>query len=191
MAPRTDVRSRMVAAGEELLSHRGYGVTMLDVIARAQAPRGSIYYHFPNGKQELAIEVAHKVGAEVQELVAHFSAKLADPTAFLQRLLDHHRKRLVNSDYELGCPLMGVVASGEMETPELEAAVAAAFGAWIGSIAEALTAKGFTPAQATQLASLVVTGVEGCIVLARAKGSPQPFADFSRSIPVLVAGIAA
>jgi hypothetical protein len=47
VAARSDVRSRMVTAGEDLLSHRGYGVTMLDVVARADAPRGSIYYHFP------------------------------------------------------------------------------------------------------------------------------------------------
>lgn len=191
MAPRTDVRSRMVAAGEDLLSQRGYGVTMLDVIERADAPRGSIYYHFPNGKQELAIEVANKVRREIEDFVAHTSEKIAEPVAFLQRLMDHHRKRLVNSGYELGCPLMGVVTSGEIETPELAEAVAAAFGTWIGSIAAALETKGFTAAQAGLLASLVVTGVEGSIVVARAKGSPQPFADFSRTIPVLVAGIAA
>lgn len=190
MAPRSDVRARMVAAGEDLLSQRGYAVTMLDVIERADAPRGSIYYHFPNGKQELAIEVAHKVRREIEEFVAHVSGKLADPVAFLQKLLDHHRKRLVNSEYALGCPMMGVVASGETETPELAEAVAAAFSTWIGSIAKALQSKGFTAAQSNQLASLVVTGVEGCIVLARAKNSPQPFADFSKTLPVLVAGIA-
>lgn len=181
----------MVAAGEDLLSQRGYGVTMLDVIQRADAPRGSIYYHFPNGKQELAIEVAHKVRREIEEFVGHVSAKIADPTAFLQRLIDHHRKRLVNSGFELGCPLMGVVASGEIETPELQEAVSAAFVTWIGSVAAALETKGFTAAQAGLLASLVVTGVEGSIVVSRAKGSAQPFADFSRTIPVLVAGIAA
>ncbi len=191
MAPRTDVRSRMVAAGEDLLSQRGYGVTMLDVIQRADAPRGSIYYHFPNGKQELAIEVAHKVRREIQEIVARASAKFDDPTAFLQRLLDNHRKRLVNSGYELGCPLMGVVASGEIDSPELEEAVAAAFGTWISCISDALQTKGFSTAHANQLASLFVSGVEGCIVVGRANTSPQPFVDFAKTLPVLVAGIAA
>lgn len=189
MAPRTDVRARMVAAGEDLLSQRGYGVTMLDVIERADAPRGSIYYHFPNGKTELAIEVAHKVRREIEEYVGRTSTKISDPAAFLQKLLDNHRKRLVNSGYELGCPLMGVVASGEPESPELEQAVAAAFATWIGSIASALATKGFTTAQADQLATLFVTGVEGCIVLSRARGNPQPFVDFAKTIPVLVAGI--
>jgi AcrR family transcriptional regulator len=181
----------MVAAGEELLSQRGYGVTMLDVIERADAPRGSIYYHFPNGKLELAIEVANKVRREIEVFVGRTSEKIPDPTAFLQKLLDHHRKRLVNSDYDLGCPLMGVIASGEVESPELEQAVASAFSTWIGSITDALTTKGFTRAQADQLATLVVTGVEGCIVLSRARGNPGPFVDFAKTIPMLVAGISA
>jgi TetR/AcrR family transcriptional regulator, lmrAB and yxaGH operons repressor len=188
MASRTDVRARMVSAGEELLSHRGYGVTMLDVVERADAPRGSIYYHFPRGKQELALEVAAKVTGELAELVSRTAAKLPDATAFLQRLVEHHRKRLVASGYELGCPLMGIIATGEAETAELSAAVERAFNTWTGSIAEALTAKGFTQAQANYVATLVVSGIEGCIMVSRAKQSPAPFVDFGRSIPMLVAG---
>ena len=65
------------------------------------------------------------------------------------------------------------------------------FSSWIGSISEALKTKGFTAAQANQLASAFVSGVEGCIVVSRAGGTPQPFVDFAKTIPVLVAGIAA
>lgn len=191
MASRTDVRARMISAGEELLSQRGYGVTMLDVIGRADAPRGSIYYHFPNGKLELAIEVVDKVRREVGELVTHYSRKIAEPVPFLQKLVDFHRKRLVNSGYELGCPLMGIITSGEIESPELQAAITEAFGVWIGAISGELMAKGLTEAQGDQLASLVVTGIQGCIVVARAKHSATPFHEFSKSIPLLVTGVLA
>ncbi|HEX3829446.1 MAG TPA: TetR/AcrR family transcriptional regulator [Sporichthyaceae bacterium] len=188
MVSRTDVRQRMVSAGEELLSHRGYGVTMLDVVERAQAPRGSIYYHFPNGKQELALDVAAKVTREVDLLVSRTALKVPDATAFLQRLVEHHCKRLIASGYELGCPLMGIIATGEAETPELAGAVDLAFSTWIGCIADALTAKGFANEPAAHLANLVVSGIEGCIMVARARRSPAPFVDLGRSIPLLVAG---
>jgi len=179
----------MVDAGEELLSERGYGVTMLDVIERADAPRGSIYYHFPNGKEELAIQVAVKVRHEIDEFVSRTSARIPDPAPFLQRLVENHRKRLVSSSYDLGCPLMGIVASGTVESAELNRAVSDAFGTWISAIARALTDKGFTPEQADSLASLVVTGIEGCIVVGRGKRSPAPFGELSRSIPALVAAV--
>jgi TetR/AcrR family transcriptional repressor of lmrAB and yxaGH operons len=188
MASRTDVRERMVQAGEELLSHRGYGVTMLDVVERAEAPRGSIYYHFPKGKQELALEVAAKATRELDMLVSRTAAKVPDATAFLQRLVEHHRKRLVNSGYELGCPLMGIIATGEAETPELAGAVEHAFATWTGCIATALEGKGFTPNAAAHVANLVVSGIEGCIMVSRAQRSPASFADLARSIPMTVAG---
>jgi TetR/AcrR family transcriptional repressor of lmrAB and yxaGH operons len=178
----------MVTAGEELLSHRGYGVTMLDVVERAQAPRGSIYYHFPKGKQELALEVAAKVTRELDLLISRIADKVPDASGFLQRLVDHHRKRLVASGYELGCPLMGIIATGEAETPELAGAVELAFSTWTGAIADALTAKDFTPEPATHLANLVVSGIEGCIMVSRAQRSPAPFYDFGRSVAMLVAG---
>lgn len=187
MAGRNDVRTRMVAAGEDLLSHRGYGVTMLDVIARAEAPRGSIYYHFPNGKPELALEVAAKVTAEIQALVAWADAKVADPVAFLQRLVDHHRKRLVTSGYTLGCPLMGITVTGDIEPGPLADAIDGAFAAWLAAIAAALEGKGLPPAGAARLASMTVTGVEGAIVLARARRSGKPFDELRATVPALVA----
>jgi AcrR family transcriptional regulator len=191
VASRTDVRARMISAGEELLSERGYGVTMLDVIERAEAPRGSIYYHFPNGKLELAIEVVDKVRREVGELVTYYSRKIAEPAPFLQKLVDFHRKRLTTSGYELGCPLMGIVTSGDIEAPELQAAVTEAFGVWMGAISRELMAKGLTEAQANSLASLTVSGIQGSIVVGRARQSTAPFAEFSKAIPVLLAGVLA
>ncbi|HUR48138.1 MAG TPA: TetR/AcrR family transcriptional regulator [Acidimicrobiales bacterium] len=183
-----DVRSRMVSAGEDLLAERGYGVTMLDVIERADAPRGSIYYHFPDGKNELAVEVARKVTREVEMFVAMTAEKIEDPVAFLQRLLDHHRKRLTTSDYDLGCPMMGIVVTGD-GSAELDEAVSTAFRVWTSVIAKALRGKGFTKAQAEQLASLLVTGIEGCIVVSRGRRSTQPFAEFSRTLPLLVQAV--
>ncbi len=188
MVSRTDVRGRMVTAGEELLSHRGYGVTMLDVVERAHAPRGSIYYHFPKGKQELALEVAAKVTRELGVLIPRIAERFPDATGFLQRLVDHHRKRLITSGYELGCPLMGIIATGEAETPELAGAVQLAFSAWTGAIADALIGKGFAAEPAAHLANLVVSGIEGAIMVSRAQRSPAPFEAFGRSVPTLVAG---
>jgi TetR/AcrR family transcriptional repressor of lmrAB and yxaGH operons len=186
VAARSDVRSRMVTAGEDLLSHRGYGVTMLDVVAHADAPRGSIYYHFPGGKPELVLEVAAKVRSEIQAFVAAVARKVDEPGAFLKRLVDHHRKRLAGSDYTLGCPLMGVVVTGEADSPELAEAIDAAFTAWVDAIAAALAAKGFDAARSRRLATVTVVGVEGAIVLSRARRSTEPFLELSRTRPLLV-----
>src|SRR5690242_20447853 len=60
----SDSRERMVRAAVELFRERGYAATSFgDVLARSGAPRGSIYHHFPGGKEELAAEALSRYTA--------------------------------------------------------------------------------------------------------------------------------
>lgn len=192
MASRSEVRARMVSAGRDLMSQRGYRTTLMEVVERADAPRGSIYYHFPNGKTELAVEVATKVGRDMDQLVTRVSRKIPEPVAFLQELVDRPRKRIVSGGFDQGCPLVGMLAGGEVEeSPELETAIRVAFDTWTAAIARELGKKGFPPAKADTLASLLVSSIEGAVVMSRAKRSLQPFEYLRKSIPTLVAGVLA
>jgi AcrR family transcriptional regulator len=52
---RTDSRASMVRGAVSLIRTRGVNATSFsDVLAKSGAPRGSIYYHFPKGKEQLA-----------------------------------------------------------------------------------------------------------------------------------------
>src|ERR1700741_2509808 len=58
MPRKTDSKERVVAAARRLFRERGYvGTALSDVVSESAAPRGSIYFHFPGGKEELATEV--------------------------------------------------------------------------------------------------------------------------------------
>ncbi|MGQ0844853.1 MAG: TetR/AcrR family transcriptional regulator [Sporichthyaceae bacterium] len=180
------VRERMVGSGAELFAERGLNVTMLEVVEHAEAPRGSIYHHFPAGKPELAVAVAQQTAVEIEAMVAHFATKIAEPEPFLHRLVDHHCRRLTTSDYKAGCPLMGMVAAGE-HVPEIDVAVEESFTAWVRTIADALTAKQVAPAAAQTLAGALVVGVEGAIAVARAQRSPAPFEALKGMLGILLA----
>jgi TetR/AcrR family transcriptional regulator, lmrAB and yxaGH operons repressor len=59
MAQRSDAKQRMVLAARQLIRERGYHATAIsDVLERSGAPRGSVYFHFPGGKPQLAVEAA-------------------------------------------------------------------------------------------------------------------------------------
>src|SRR6201996_3886377 len=69
MPRRTDSKQRMVAAARRLFREHGYlGTALSDVVTESAAPRGSIYFHFPGGKEELATEVT----------LLHASDRIAD-----------------------------------------------------------------------------------------------------------------
>jgi len=82
----SDVRSRMSEAGQDLFSRHGYGITLLQVIDQAGTPRGSIYYHFHDAEEELAIEVMSRVATALEKLVASAGRRKTEPTEFLQAL---------------------------------------------------------------------------------------------------------
>lgn len=191
MARGSEVRGRMVEAGQDLLSRRGYGMTMLDVVDKAIAPRGSIYYHFPSGKEELAIQVAAKTAIELEGLIKSLARKHRRPARFLQALVDHHKKRLVSAGLEAGCPLMGITVSMDIDSADLKGAVADSFARWIGAIATVLRDQGVDDVTSDWLAAATVAGIEGAIVIARGTRDAKPLEQFQNLIPVLVKGIAA
>ena len=63
-----DTRTRMLEATARLLRQRGYhGTSLNDILAASGAPRGSLYFHFPGGKDQLVIEVTRASVAAVAE----------------------------------------------------------------------------------------------------------------------------
>src|SRR5256885_11179743 len=52
---RSDMQASMVRSAASLIRTRGVNATSFsEVLADSGAPRGSIYHHFPNGKEQLA-----------------------------------------------------------------------------------------------------------------------------------------
>jgi len=192
----SNTRERMVAAAFELFGERGYGrltergygnVTMLEVIEKAGASRGSIYHYFPSGKEGLAIEVAGKTARDFEALIDSIASSTDGPGAFLRGLLDHHRKLVNAYEFRVGCPLAGIGVNAEPESERLRTAVSEAFSSWTAAIAYGLASKGVQPAAARRLATAVLAAIEGAIIMSRATNSTATFTHLSAAIPGLLA----
>ena len=183
MAQRSDARQRMVRAAEQLIRERGYHATALsDVLARSAAPRGSVYFHFPAGKAQLAIEAAE---AHAHEQVKYIdqAAEQADSAAqLIENYVGLGRDGLVASDYSRGCGVAPLVTEAARdESPDIEATSRHAFAAMTDRLAFHFVDFGLDRAAARQLADAVIAGVEGALVTARALRTPAPF-DAVRTI---------
>jgi TetR/AcrR family transcriptional repressor of lmrAB and yxaGH operons len=176
MAQRSDAKSKMVKAARQLIRERGYHATALsDVLELSEAPRGSVYFHFPGGKTQLAAEAA-KAYAKDQADQIELAAEGAESAVDLVRAyVTRARENLVKSGYLEGCTIAPLVLEGARESDELANAGSAAFTLIIESLAFHFAFRGMDRSRARELAEVVVSGVEGALVTARAFRSSAPF----------------
>lgn len=178
----TDSRDRMVRAAAELFRERGYAATSFsDVIERSGAPRGSIYHHFPRGKEQLAAEALRWYAEATARALtrALTGGSSADAVAVFVTAM---RDGLRASDFRAGCPIAAVALDVGPADDALLASVVGAFESWRTALATAFRRDGATPAQARRLASLVVAAVEGALILARAERDVQPVTDVAHEL---------
>lgn len=175
VAPRSDTRDRMVAAALDLFGRRGYHATAFsDVVAAGQVPRGSIYFHFPGGKEELARAVSEAATAELLGLCDEAAAGAAGPAEYVRALVRIVADRLVATDYERGCAVAPMVLELAPHTPELQAAFAEGFARWRAHLAGHLVGWGMKPAEADAAAIMVMSTIEGALLISRALGDTEP-----------------
>jgi TetR/AcrR family transcriptional regulator, lmrAB and yxaGH operons repressor len=169
MPRRSDSRSRMIHAAAQLFRQRGYHATAFsDVIQASGAPRGSIYFHFPGGKQELAREAIALAGDEIEQMVEAAATRCDDPGSFVRALGDMVTARLEGSGYRSGCAIATMVLELAPQSEELSSEFEKVFGRWRHVLARQFEIRGIAAGRATDLADLVMSVFEGGLVVSRA-----------------------
>ena len=93
-----DTRTRMLDAAEDLLQDRGYhGLALAELLDRSSAPRGSLYFHFPEGKDQL-VATATRDGVErVTESLRSTLAGTRSPGGAIRAILETSAAALVDT----------------------------------------------------------------------------------------------
>ena len=169
MPRRSDSRSKMIYAAAQLFRERGYHATAFsDVIQASGAPRGSTYFHFPGGKQELAREAIALAGDEIEQMVAEAAGRSDGPGSFVRALGDMVAARLEGSDYRSGCAIATMVLELAPQNEELSSDFEKVFGRWRQALARQFEAWGIAAGRTTDLADLAMSVFEGALVVSRA-----------------------
>jgi TetR/AcrR family transcriptional regulator, lmrAB and yxaGH operons repressor len=176
MPKKTDSKDRMVAAARRLFREHGYlGTALSDVVTESAAPRGSIYFHFPGGKEELATEVTLLHASDRIAQINRAAAATTTAAELIEIFMGRERDELVASNYREGCAVAPIVIEATPASDQLSDATRRAFQDVIATLAARLTEKGLAHENALQLATNVWTSVEGALILSRALRSPGPF----------------
>jgi TetR/AcrR family transcriptional repressor of lmrAB and yxaGH operons len=184
----SDTRDRLIRTTGRLLRKQGYAATGLNqVMAEADAPKGSMYFHFPGGKQELAAAAVERFADRV---LASLARGLEDAdsveeavTGYLDAMIAHMER----TDYADGCAVAVVALEAAADHPALVEATTKGLQDWIDLFAEALEAEGRSPDESRRLASLIVVALEGVVVLARGMRSTAALASTRDALRTVLA----
>src|ERR1700754_4299380 len=176
MPRKSDAKDRMIVAARRLFRERGYfGTALSDVVTESAAPRGSIYFPFPGGKEELAGEVTLLHAGDHIAHINRAAAATSTAAQLIEAFIGRIRDELVSSDYREGCAMAPVVIESTPASDHLSDATRRGFQDIIATLAARRVEKDVPRDRAVQLATHALANVEGTLIVARALRDPAPF----------------
>ena len=184
-------RERIVYAAAQSVRERGVSATGLrGVVAAARAPRGSLQHYFPGGKDQLVTEALRWSGEFAAGCVREYldTASSPTPAGLFAAMAKQWRDEFAHRGFHRGCPLVAAAADLAGTDPSLRASIDTAFEDWLFAVRDALRELGVPAGRARSLALVMISSLEGAIVLARTRQDPTPLTVVVRELRPLLDG---
>ena len=167
-----NVKQTMVERTAVLLARKGLqGASFSEILEASGAPRGSLYHHFPGGKDELVLAALEHAGNQALAVLDRLSGKSAREVA--EGFLSLWRSVLARSEFSAGCAVVAVTVAAE--TDDLRERAATILRGWRERLVALFVESGIPKKKARAVATSLVAACEGAVILARAEQSFEPF----------------
>jgi TetR/AcrR family transcriptional regulator, lmrAB and yxaGH operons repressor len=167
-------REHMIETTASLVHRRGfYGTSLNEILTESGAPRGSLYYHFPGGKEQLVLEATRQGVASVTQLLKEVLTGSPEIAEGVRAFVEAAAHMLRDSGYVFGCPVAPIVLDSP-ESSALAEVCQEALEEWQQVLVEGLGSAGIERERAESLATMIVCGLEGGLILARARRDIAP-----------------
>lgn len=162
----------MIDGAIRLLATRGLQATSFnEVLDLTKTPRGSIYHHFPEGKNQMITAAISKAGANTIERLKE--KKGSSASEITEYFLDLWRQLLLYSHFNAGCSVLAVTVATDSLT--LLSSASDVFQIWESTLSNLLEEGGMDHEEAALFAIQLIATTEGAVVMARAERSIRPF----------------
>jgi TetR/AcrR family transcriptional repressor of lmrAB and yxaGH operons len=172
----SDSRSKIIEAAISLMRRSGLsGAGINEIVAASGAPKGSIYYYFPQGKQQI---VSEALAVYAQRGLANWGQALSTaeaPGKKIHALFDSIAARTKLGRYAESCAAGTVTLDLDSELDVVRMAIAATFSQWMKLLSVHFPIS--DPEKRKSFAGLVLTAIQGAFIRARAERSTKPFQD--------------
>jgi TetR/AcrR family transcriptional repressor of lmrAB and yxaGH operons len=176
-------KAKLVAATASLLQRQGYHATGLaQIVAESGAPRGSVYFYFPGGKEAMACAALVESGGAWRERLEAVIDAAPDFAAAIVDVCRELGAAMEATGWESGCPIATVALEASTSSPSVRDTCARHFADWERSIAARLERAGVPAAAAGELALVALSTIEGALLLAKVERSTRPLDVAGRTL---------
>lgn len=183
----TSKREQLIDTTCELMETQGYHATGLNqILAESGAPKGSLYYYFPEGKEELATEAIERSSRAIEARIRGMMAEIDDSVTAVTTFIKALAEQVEASGYRAGGPITAIALESASTNDRLRMSCDSAYESWQDAFADRLRLGGFGEARSQRLGALIIAALEGGIILSRSQRSPQPLHDVAHEIEILL-----
>ncbi|OJJ14246.1 hypothetical protein BKI52_43910 [marine bacterium AO1-C] len=161
-------KQALLDATIDLMGEKGFfGTGLNEVLSRSSAPKGSLYYYFPQGKNQLIIEALTLAGQQVEEALQTMLHPENDLKVALTAVFGFFADQLEQSDFKKACPIATVASESASLDNEIRLACEGVYTHWQTIIEAFLINKGWSDNIAKQHASFALNLMEGNLLMSR------------------------
>jgi TetR/AcrR family transcriptional repressor of lmrAB and yxaGH operons len=180
-------REQFIRATCDLMELQGYYATGLNqIVEESGGPKGSLYYHFPGGKEELTAEALQHVGKLVEERIRNHLNAAEDSASAIKVFIENIAINVERSGYRAGGPITTVAIETASTSERLREVCHEIYTAWQGVFVARLQQDAIPRQQAEQLAQVIIASIEGGIILCRTGRDTGPLMNVAQAMHDLV-----
>ncbi len=181
-------RERAIEAAAILFQEQGYAATgVAAVIDASGTPKGSFYFNFPGGKEELGVLALELAGARLTEGIELLGRAAGSPREFVSSLASALALGLETSDFTRGCPIATVALETAGSSDVLRDAAAGQFRSWQEAIAAGIAGGEKPSTRDRGRAQRILMMIEGALILCRVQQSAEPLRELDETLALLLA----
>jgi len=175
-------REAIVETATELFGKQGYhGTGLNQIVKESQCPKGSLYYYFPEGKVELALESIRRTKNKVSERWERFFAASDNPAQAIRRIIEETAMEAEHTDFKCFLPFsFWTAVEASYVNDKLREAWLDVFTSWQGVLSRELKRFGIRDELAGEAAMTVMSLLEGAVHLTVTSRDTRPLLNASK-----------
>ena len=187
MKNKTDSREKLLKVAAMLFQIKGYNATGLnEILKESGSPKGSLYYYFPNGKEELALEAITLASKSIQAKLQIVLDKYLNPIEAIQCLIKNIMKDFKKESKLKGISISLIALETYLSSEPLREACNESFTSIQNMYTEKLIQSGLEKEIAKELGTFIQVIIEGAITVSLTQKNDAIFLTVSNQIKILL-----